>query len=590
MYRTYAHDPAMRINLGIRRRLAPLLHNNRQKIELMNGLLCSLPGTPGPLLRRRDRDGRQRLPRRPRRRAHADAVERRPQRRASRRRTRSSCTCRSSSTPSTTTRRSTSRRSSTTPSRCCGGCAASSRCASAIPCSAADRSSCCRPTTTACSRSCAAIAAPVHDQPGQQVLVVANLSRHPQYVELDLSEFRGLRPIELFGQTSFPPIGELPVPADARAARVLLARARAGARPIARPTERPCCPSLDGAGRVDVAVRARPARSALDAVLPRLLRSRRWFGAKGRRVHRRAIDDVAEIPLPFLWSDDEDSTAPRPARLVVRARRVPRRRTRDVRAARARSSPVAPASGSSRTIRPPRSRSSTEPRGEPGVLVDAHWLPGYGHALLVRRSARRRRSRTERGSVVGVPGASATPCAREAGGDRPSRVHVLRGEQSNTSLVFDERVHPEDDAPARAGREPRGRDRARPHRTGRASRHAPPLAGALEYRTGPGRARRDARGAERVRRRTRATRTRWFPDALARFFDEALVAPRRTSLGPAAGAVRRARSRRPRGPDATSRRSRGGILAAGRAARAARRRAARRARVRRRPTRSCPSR
>ena len=36
----------MRINLGIRRRLAPLLHNNRQKIELMNGLLFSLPGTP----------------------------------------------------------------------------------------------------------------------------------------------------------------------------------------------------------------------------------------------------------------------------------------------------------------------------------------------------------------------------------------------------------------------------------------------------------------------------------------------------------------------------------------------------------------
>ena len=46
MYRTYAHDPAMRINLGIRRRLAPLLHNNRQKMELMHGLLCSLPGSP----------------------------------------------------------------------------------------------------------------------------------------------------------------------------------------------------------------------------------------------------------------------------------------------------------------------------------------------------------------------------------------------------------------------------------------------------------------------------------------------------------------------------------------------------------------
>jgi maltose alpha-D-glucosyltransferase/alpha-amylase len=46
MYRVYAHDPQARINLGIRRRLAPLLQNHRRKIELMNGLLLSLPGTP----------------------------------------------------------------------------------------------------------------------------------------------------------------------------------------------------------------------------------------------------------------------------------------------------------------------------------------------------------------------------------------------------------------------------------------------------------------------------------------------------------------------------------------------------------------
>jgi maltose alpha-D-glucosyltransferase / alpha-amylase len=46
MYRVYAHDPQMRINLGIRRRLAPLLGNHRRRIELMNGLLFSLPGSP----------------------------------------------------------------------------------------------------------------------------------------------------------------------------------------------------------------------------------------------------------------------------------------------------------------------------------------------------------------------------------------------------------------------------------------------------------------------------------------------------------------------------------------------------------------
>ena len=46
MYRVYAKDPSARLNLGIRRRLAPLLGNNRRKIELMNILLFSLPGAP----------------------------------------------------------------------------------------------------------------------------------------------------------------------------------------------------------------------------------------------------------------------------------------------------------------------------------------------------------------------------------------------------------------------------------------------------------------------------------------------------------------------------------------------------------------
>ncbi len=46
MYRTYARDRETRINLGIRRRLAPLLENDRPRIEMMNALLFALPGTP----------------------------------------------------------------------------------------------------------------------------------------------------------------------------------------------------------------------------------------------------------------------------------------------------------------------------------------------------------------------------------------------------------------------------------------------------------------------------------------------------------------------------------------------------------------
>ena len=46
MYLAYSHDPRMKINVGIRRRLAPLMENSRRRMELLNSLLFSFPGTP----------------------------------------------------------------------------------------------------------------------------------------------------------------------------------------------------------------------------------------------------------------------------------------------------------------------------------------------------------------------------------------------------------------------------------------------------------------------------------------------------------------------------------------------------------------
>ena len=46
MYDEYAKDKTMRLNLGIRRRLAPMMDNDRRRIQLLNGLLMSMPGTP----------------------------------------------------------------------------------------------------------------------------------------------------------------------------------------------------------------------------------------------------------------------------------------------------------------------------------------------------------------------------------------------------------------------------------------------------------------------------------------------------------------------------------------------------------------
>ena len=83
MYAEYAKDPRMKANIGIRRRLAPLLDNDRNQLELFTALLLSLPGSPvlyygdeigmGDNIWLGDRDG-VRTP---------DAVDARPQRRAS---------------------------------------------------------------------------------------------------------------------------------------------------------------------------------------------------------------------------------------------------------------------------------------------------------------------------------------------------------------------------------------------------------------------------------------------------------------------------------------------------------------------------
>jgi maltose alpha-D-glucosyltransferase/alpha-amylase len=67
MYYTYGHDPKMRRNIGIARRLAPLLDNDRRKIELLNSLVFTMPGSPiiyygdeigmGDNIQLKDRDG-----------------------------------------------------------------------------------------------------------------------------------------------------------------------------------------------------------------------------------------------------------------------------------------------------------------------------------------------------------------------------------------------------------------------------------------------------------------------------------------------------------------------------------------------------
>ena len=190
--------------MGIRRRLAPLLAERPAQDRASELAAAVDAGHARHLLRRRDRDGRQLLSRRPRRRAHADAMVGRPQCRVQPRQPAALCTCRRSRIRSTATRRSTSRRSRPRPRRCLnwmkrmiGGPPAPRplrprRDRAAVP---AQPQGAGIPAPPRRSRSCCA-------SPTSRAR-----RRRPRST---CRPIRGRVPIELTGQSPFPPVGELP--------------------------------------------------------------------------------------------------------------------------------------------------------------------------------------------------------------------------------------------------------------------------------------------------------------------------------------------------------------------------------------------
>jgi maltose alpha-D-glucosyltransferase/alpha-amylase len=202
LWKTYAVDPRARINLGIRRRLAPLMENDRRKIELMNALLLSMPGTPilyygdeigmGDNIFLGDRNG-VRTP-----------MQWTPDRNGGFSRTDparlflpplmdpvygyQSINVEAQSRSPSSLLNWTKRMIAVRQSRKVFG----------------------RGTLKLVYPKNRRILAYLREFEGETVLCIANLSRHAQPVELDLQAFRGLVPVELVGRSPFPQIGAGP--------------------------------------------------------------------------------------------------------------------------------------------------------------------------------------------------------------------------------------------------------------------------------------------------------------------------------------------------------------------------------------------
>ncbi len=286
MYRMYARVHQARLNLGIRRRLAPLLGNDRKRIELLNALLFSLPGTPvlyygdeigmGDNIFLGDRNGVRTpmqwssdknggfsranpqalyLPIIYDPEYHYEAVNVEAQ-------------LQNPHSLLWWTRRLLALRKRW---RALG----EGRCEFLHP----DNRH---------------ILAYLLRHEDETLLVVANLSRFVQPVELDLSAFKGRVPMELFGRTPFPTLAEAPyfLTLSPHAFFWFALQAPAAPAPAPAPAAAPAITVRDHwTGVLTGAARAR-----WEAVLPDWLRQQRWFGGPNRTVKQVSLLEAWPIP------------------------------------------------------------------------------------------------------------------------------------------------------------------------------------------------------------------------------------------------------------------------------------------------------
>ena len=347
MYRTYATDLQARINLGIRRRLAPLMENDPERIRLMNSLLLSMPGSPivyygdeigmGDNIYLGDRNG-VRTP-----------MQWSPDRNAG-------------------FSRADPQRLFLPPimDPVYGFESVNVEAQQRDPSSQLNwmkRMLATRKASRAFGRGNLEFLRPgnrkilsyLRQYGDEAILCVANLARTAQPVELDLKRFKGRVPVEMLGRTSFPPIGELPYLLTLPAHGFYWFRLATDApvpdwhKEMMVSEEAPVLVLFDSwtsffrdrvvPWRIGMAEKLRAQLE--NEVLPRFVAAQRWYAAKGEPIKKAPLRDyviwdvggiswllsLVEVkdssyflPLALGWEVDEDHVRALAAVTVARVR------------------------------------------------------------------------------------------------------------------------------------------------------------------------------------------------------------------------------------------------------------------------------
>ncbi len=420
MYRAYTQDRMARINLGIRRRLAPLLGNDRKRIELMNGLLFSLPGTPvlyygdeigmGDNIFLGDRNG-----------------VRTPMQWSADRNAGFSRANRQRLYLPVVTDPEYHYESVNVEAQAQNQHSLFSWMKRLIALRKRHRAFG-RGTLELLRPENRKVLAFVRRYESEQILCVANLSRFLQVVELDLSKWKGMVPVELFGSTELPVVGDTPyfltlgphsfywfslqpraaaaVPADWGLAAAVL-------------------PEVKVAGSWD-SVLFGTAKERLEAILVPYIAQRRWFAGKARRMKSVSIADAIEVP-------GTDRSAYLLAIIVSYAEGDPETYQLPVTYANSAEAPQILERWPHAAVTWLR----TTAEEQRGLLYDALGPPGFAEGLL-SIIARRRRAASSTGMLVGAT----TRAFVRLRGPETIRLEAALSvaEQSNNSVVFGERL------------------------------------------------------------------------------------------------------------------------------------------------------